>query len=62
MVAYLPPQARPELLRAMRTAVDRSAQDAIDAVLAYVQANSESRNAPAAASVYFALAAAWPCS
>ena len=36
-------------------------QDAIDAVLAYVRIVPESREQPAAATVYVALAAAWPC-
>jgi hypothetical protein len=38
-----------------------SAEAAIDAVLAYVRAVPESRRQPAAATVYVALAAAWPC-
>lgn len=38
-----------------------SAQDAIEAVLRYAEANPQSRREPAAATVYVALAAAWPC-
>jgi hypothetical protein len=38
-----------------------SAADAIAVVLRYVEGPPESRREPAAATVYVALAAAWPC-
>ena len=49
--------------RIMQFCVPESAsgQDALDAVLAYVRIAPESRREPAAATVYVALAAAWPC-
>src|SRR4051812_33918593 len=38
-----------------------TAQEAINAVLRFIAAHPESRREPAAATVYIALAAAWPC-